>query len=196
MDSPMTVKKKEALTREAFDLLLASLDADREQAGRKYEHIRHKLVKYFEWRGAALPDAQVDETINRVALKIASGVDVHNLDAYFYGVARLIFIESLRAREKEQEALKQTAAAGPQTADEDSGAAERLACLDRCLQRLPAENRDLIIEYYQEEKGGKIERRKRLASRLGVPLNALRIRAHRIRVGLEVCVRECMAQYA
>lgn len=193
----MSVKNKESLTQEAFDLLLASLDADREQAGRRYEHIRHKLVKYFEWRGAALPDAQVDETINRVALKIASGVDVHNLDAYFYGVARLIFIESLKAREKEQEAFKQTAAAEPQTADDDdSGSAARLACLDRCLQHLPVENRDLIIEYYQEEKANKIERRKRLAARLGVPLNALRIRAHRIRVGLEACVRECMAQYA
>ncbi len=60
------------------------------------------------------------------------------------------------------------------------------------MQSLPAENRELIIEYYQEEKRAKIDRRKNLAERLGVPLNALRIRAHRIRAKLEECVHECV----
>jgi DNA-directed RNA polymerase specialized sigma24 family protein len=197
VDSPTSVKNKWALTQEAFDLLLASLDADREQAGQKYEQIRLKLVKYFEWRRVAFPDREVDETINRVARKLESGADVHNLNAYFYGVARLIFSESLRAQEREQEALRQThSVEATPSMDDDPDPARRHACLERCLQHLPEESRTLIIEYYQEDKGRKIERRKGLASRLGIPLNALRIRAHRIRAGLEACVRECLGQQA
>jgi len=196
VDSPVSVKKKWVLTQEALDSLLAHLDADREEAGQKYECIRLKLVKYFEWRGAAYPDVEVDETINRVAHKIESGENIHNLNAYFYGVARRIFAESLRAQEKEQEALKQTFEVEPFVEDEDPDLVERRACFDRCLLCLNEESRSLIVEYYQDEKGRKIERRKTLAVQLGIPLNALRIRAHRIRTGLEACVHECLGQQA
>ena len=196
MDSPASLKKNWVLTQEAFDLLLATLDADREEAGRKYERVRLKLVKYFEWRGAASPDREADETINRVARRVEEGEDIYNLNAYFYGVARMVFAESLKAREREREALEHAPAVAPPAENDESDEAERRACLDRCLRHLSDESRALIIEYYQEEKGRKIEHRKRLASRLGIPLNALRIRAHRIRLGLEACVRECLGQQA
>ena len=192
----MSLKKDWVLTQEAFDRLLGSLDADREEAAQKYERIRFKLVKYFEWRRTAFPDAQADETINRVARRIEEGVEVNNLNAYFYGVARMIFTESLKAWEQEQEAFGQPSAVELPPSLDDADATERRACLDRCLQRLPEESRNLIIEYYQDEKGKKIQRRKSLASRLGIPLNALRIRAHRIRAGLEACVRQCLAEHA
>ena len=184
------------MTQEAFDRLLASLDADREQAGQKYVRLRLKLVKYFEWRGAAFPDREADVTINRVARRIEEGQDVHSFNAYCYGVARLVFSEALRAQRKEREALECAQPAEVQEADTDLDSEAQRACLDRCLQALPVENRQLIIEYYDDDKGKKIERRKRLAARLGIPLNALRIRAHRIRVGLEACVRECVGQHA
>lgn len=196
MDSPVSLKKSWVLTQEAFDRLLASLDDDREQAGKKYERIRVKLVKYFEWRGAVFPDAEADETINRVARRIEEGQEVQNLNAYFYGVARLIFIESLKAREREQVIIEHEPVVVLPAIEDHSEAEARRACLSRCLQRLPDESRDLIIDYYREEKGKKIENRKGLASRLGIPLNALRIRAHRIRASLEACVRECLAQHA
>lgn len=193
VDSPPSLKKEWSLTKEAFDRLLAMLDADREQAGRKYESVRLKLVKYFQWRGAALPDREADETINRVARRIEEGEGVYNLNAYFYGVARLVLAESLKERERERSALSQVPAV--EAADDDDPDAEaRRACLDRCLQQLPEESRALIVEYYQDEKGRKIERRKRLAARLGIPLNALRIRAHRIRLGLEACVSQCVGR--
>lgn len=196
MDSPVSLKKEWTLTQEAFELLLSSFDTDRERAGQRYERIRLKLVKYFEWRGASLPDVHADETINRVARKIGEGEDVHNLEAYFYGVARMVFNESLKSRGREHELLDEAFAVAAPAVEEDPDEARRGLCLDACLRRLSGENRDLIIEYYQEEKSGKIERRKRLAARLGIPLNALRIRAHRIRINLERCVRECVQQYA
>ena len=184
------------MTQGAFDRLLSSLDPDREQAGQKYVRLRLKLVKYFEWRGAAFPDREADVTINRVARRIEEGQEVHSLNAYCYGVARLVFSECLRAQQKEREALEGAPSAEAQEAEDDLGDQVRRACFDRCLQALTKENRDLIIEYYDDEKGRKIERRKRLAACLGIPINALRIRAHRIRVGLEACVRECVGQHA
>jgi DNA-directed RNA polymerase specialized sigma24 family protein len=176
--------------------LLASLDADCEQAGQKYERIRLKLIHYFAWRGTTFPEAEADETINRVAQKIEAGEEIKNLNAYFYGVARLVFAESLRIREREQEAIKQAPLAEVSFKDYDSDSARRRVCLANCLRHLPEESRDLIIEYYQDEQGKKIKRRKDLASRLDIPVNALRIRAHRIRTGLEMCVKECLGKQA
>ena len=196
MDSSASTKREWVMTQEAFDLLLAGFDPDREQAGQKYVRLRLKLVKYFEWRGAAFPDREADVTMNRVARRIAEGQAIHSLSAFSYGVARLVFSESLKAQRKEQEALECASPVEVQETDADLDAEVRRACLDRCLQALPEENRHLIIEYYDDEKGRKIERRKRLAARLGIPLNALRIRAHRIRVSLEACVRGCVEQHA
>jgi len=67
-----------------------------------------------------------------------------------------------------------------------------LECLNRCLEKLPPESIDLITRYHQ---GGEVpdkERRKELAQSLGIPLNALRIRAYRIRAAIEECVKKCL----
>ena len=57
-----------------------------------------------------------------------------------------------------------------------------IECLRACLQNLPADNRELIVEYYQGEKGAKIKNRKRLIERLGIPVNTLRMR---VQIGIE-----------
>jgi hypothetical protein len=53
-------------------------------------------------------------------------------------------------------------------------------------------NREIILSYYQDERRAKIDRRKRLAEQLKISLDALRIRAHRIRKGLEKCIASCL----
>ena len=47
---------------------------------------------------------------------------------------------------------------------------------------------------WQEEKRAKINFRKQMADRLGVGLNALRIRTYRIRTRLEECLIKCLAE--
>jgi len=184
------------LTQQAFDRLLASLSPDREEAGKQYEIIRLKLVRFFEWRSSGSPEDHADETINRVARKISEGETITNLNGYCYGVAKLVFMEVL----KEQERLRSVSRGIPTTIQapqlEDDRSNRRLRCFDRCLDRLPPESRNLIVEYYQEERRAKIELRKQLAERLSIPLNALRIRAHRVRISLEECVTECLGQQA
>ena len=67
-------------------------------------------------------------------------------------------------------------------------------CLRNCLQTLSPDNRQLILQYYQGEKGEKIQNRKKLIERLGVPVNTLRMRALRLRERLQSCVEECLAR--
>jgi DNA-directed RNA polymerase specialized sigma24 family protein len=193
VDSPTSLKKEWVLTKEALDTFLARLDMDRERAGQKYEGVRLKLLKYFQWCGAVAPDMDADETINRVARKIEEGENVYNLHAYIYGVARLVNAEAIKTRNRSQQITEDAPEieAIPIEQD-DSDANERRGCFDRCLQYLPEQSREIITEYYRFEKGKKIEHRKKLAARLGITLNALRINAHRIRVNLESCVRECL----
>jgi DNA-directed RNA polymerase specialized sigma24 family protein len=181
------MNRQSALTQAAFDSLLAWLDPDREQAGRKYEHIRHRLIKIFTCRGR--PDAEdlADETINRVTLKAPDIVEKYEGDPalYFYGVAQKVYLESVRKRP--QVVMPVTAPASEDLEREDE-------CLERCMARLTPNNRELIIEYHQDEKRVKIDHRKELAQRLGIPQNALRIRAHRIRATLHQCVQGCLEQ--
>jgi DNA-directed RNA polymerase specialized sigma24 family protein len=192
-------KKDWTLTPEAFERLLAALDADRERAGQRYENIRRKLVEFFEARGSHSPTDHADETINRVARRLDEGERVQDLSAYFYGVARLLLKETLRGLAKEPIALD-LAPALPTAADDEEherrGQDEelRLRCFEVCLSKLPTAHRILIVEYYREEQGVKIEQRKRQAQGLNMSLNALRLRACRIRAELGDCISSCLAR--
>lgn len=185
-------RKTWVLHQAAFDKLLAHLDDDRERGGEKYETIRRKLVRFFEWRGSLSPEDHADEVINRVAKRIDGGEEILDLTNYFYGVARMLFLETLKQLDKEAAALENV----PRLQDPQEERYEsdrRLECLEMCLRNLPAESSELIIYYYRKEKGAKIEDRKALAERLSIPLNALRIRAHRIRTKIEQCINDCLS---
>lgn len=66
------------------------------------------------------------------------------------------------------------------------------SCLDRCIDRLTRNNRDLLLRYYGGEGRAETELRRVLADELGIAPNALRIRAYRIRVVLKECVEKCV----
>lgn len=183
-------KTRWSLTPAAFEKLLDALSADRDEAGVQYEIMRRKLTRFFEWRKVELTDECADEAINRVARRMEEGEVIENLNSYLYGVARMVYLEAL----KEQELVSIDDA--PQTlrqeAPEPTESEPRVLCFDHCLDSLPPESRRLIVDYYQEERRAKIELRQELADSLQIPLNALRIRAHRIRVKLEQCITQCM----
>jgi DNA-directed RNA polymerase specialized sigma24 family protein len=193
-------KEEWDLTKDAFYKLLLWLDSDHERAGEKYEQIRRRLNKYFEWQGCAYPEEQTDQTINRVAKKLGEGVEVLAADPfrYFSGVARNVVKEYWRHPERaktEMQDLRSLKYDDQESAGSRKVDTERkLECLEECLMSLPTEHRELITEYYKEEKQAKIRTRKRLAERLGIPLNALRIRSCRIRENLERCVTTCLGE--
>src|SRR5687767_5350475 len=180
---------KSVLTESSFQRLLASLDPDRDRAGERYELVRRKLVKFFECRASATSEDDADETISRVARRIEEGEAIGNLSAYFYGVARLVLLEG--GRERRRESVAATALSEAREV-EAGNSEERLHCLERCLDTLPAPSRELIVTYYRGEGSYRIRQRHQLAVELGIPLNALRIRVHRLRARLEECVKGCL----
>lgn len=183
-------RQKWALNQDAFDKLLVAFDVDRETAGRKYLEIRNNLTRFFEWRGCSFPEDHADETINRMARRVFEGEAILNHSGYAMGVARLLLLEINKGRQREQSALAEIGAAPDVYVPEDDDET-RLTCLRSCLQTLSPDNRELILQYYQGEKGEKIENRKKLLDRLGIPVNTLRMRALRLRERLQACVEEC-----
>jgi DNA-directed RNA polymerase specialized sigma24 family protein len=180
------------LTASAFDHLLATLDPDRDRAGDKYELIRRKLLTFFECRASSQPEDDADETLRRVARKLEQGERIENLPAYSLGVARFVLLETSRHRRKEQAMLENTVVGPPPQGS--TVETERLACLERCLATLPAKHRELLLSYYEEGEHGLIWRRHELAKSHGIPMNALRIRVHRLRAAMEACVKQCMLE--
>jgi DNA-directed RNA polymerase specialized sigma24 family protein len=178
------------LNSEAFWKLIGRLDPDPERAGEQYEALRHKLVIFFEGRSCGhASDGLADQTLDRVAGKLLDTPEISsygNLPAYCYGVARYIWKEWLAQRRHEP--LK----TDPPAPEPDAAPAVRLDCLDECLSELAPESRKLILDYYRGERGEKIENRNRLAEYLDITQNALRRRAHWIRVKqLEPCLKRC-----
>jgi DNA-directed RNA polymerase specialized sigma24 family protein len=192
-DSPRLAepRRRWTLTQEAFESLLTALGTDRDNAATKYLELHRNLVRFFEWRGCSFPDDHADETLNRIAKKIALGEEVRDLASYSLGVARLLLLEIFKERMREQNALKESANA-QESADNASDSEENLECLRGCLKQLSDENRTLVLQYYQGEKGEKVKNRRGLVERLGVPVNTLRMRVLRLREKLQVCVEECV----
>lgn len=181
-----------SLTPAAFEKLLDALSADREEAGVQYEIVRRKLTRFFEWRRIDPAEEYADETINRVARRLDEGQVIENLNSYLYGVARMVYLEAIKEQERVVVSLDEAPQTLQQKAPEPAESEPRVVCFDHCLDSLPTENRKLIVGYYQEERRAKIELRQELADSLQIPLNALRIRAHRIRVKLEQCITQCL----
>lgn len=181
------MNKHWVLTQESFDALLTWLDPKRDEAGRKYEDIRRRLIKIFTCRRCFEPEDLTDETINRVAKKLPEIVETYSGEpvAYFYAVANNVHKEYLRR--------KPVCPPPPPMVDSEDIERE-YACLENCIQTLSPLNRLLVIQYYQGNKAVKIENRKQLAQQLGIALNALRIRAHRVRLVLQECVQACVQQ--
>jgi RNA polymerase sigma factor (sigma-70 family) len=193
------MKKEWVLTEGAFETLLAWLDTDRERAGSKYETIRLRLIKIFTCRGCFEAEELADETINRVVGKVDEIANNYRGDPalYFYGVSHNIHLEylrklKLRAPEIPPENTRETVARPSVHPVEDIE--PEFECLERCLDELSPDNRRLMLDYYQHEKHAKIDYRQRLADELGIALNALRIRAHRMRRTLRECVQNCLDQ--
>lgn len=173
-----------SLSQERFDSLLKWLDPDRDRAGEKYKAIRLRLQKMFVVRGCVEIEDLADETITRVASHMGDLGEYSGDPArYFYGIAQKVHLEYLRRPSS------QIVRAEPESML-STDIRRELSCVEKCLEQLSATNREMILRYYQ--KRAKVEARKALAEELGIPLNALRIRAHRIRVALQDCVHGCL----
>ena len=193
MEKAQSPRKEWELTPEAFTKLMAILDPDPETAGVKYEKLRGRLIKFFDLRGSFISDELADETLNRLARKINEGEEIEkNVYALSLGIARFVLLETFKRPDNRRMEMKEltTVAAPPERWEDDDDL--WVDCLRECLRDVSEENRELIIEYYQDEGRARIDERKMMAANLGISLNALFARAKRTRDKLEDCVMRCV----
>ena len=189
-------KKNWLITSDSFARLLEWIDDGADSDGQKYLEMRRLLVNYFDRKNCPSPDELADETLNRVARRLEEeGTIETDAPAKFcYITARFVFLESLRGKENKSVSIDEVKAdkiIAQEDAKEKDLKEKMLACLENCVGALEETHRELIVKYYYGAERVKIENRRSLAEKLGISLNALTIRACRIRDKLEICVRKC-----
>jgi RNA polymerase sigma factor (sigma-70 family) len=181
------------LTQEEFDLLLSKLHTDRDLAGQEYVLLCEKLASYFHARNCLFAEDLVDETLNRVAKKIASGEAPRNIMAYCYGFARLVWLEYLKKPETSRGSLEDPPTV-QLTGEDEIHQKEREDCLYKCLHKLPGDDARALIEYWSFEDRPNRDLRKELAEELGISSTALRIRVCRVKRKVGKCVKKCLGE--
>jgi RNA polymerase sigma factor (sigma-70 family) len=182
-----------------FDAFLQRLDPNRDQAGEKYEDLRRRLIKFFEWNSCFPAEDLVDETLDRVVERLET-VQVLDVVAFAWGFAKHIRQEAYKRSERIVQIADlpkgvQLPAEGKnqeralQEAREDEW---RTRCLRLCLRRFVPADREVFLKYHNV-KGDHTAYRSRLANDLGISIGTLRVRINRLREKLETCLRECMA---
>jgi DNA-directed RNA polymerase specialized sigma24 family protein len=182
-------RKTHVLSQEDFDRLLTWLDPDRERAGLVYEEIRRRLTTIFAARACPVPEELADETMDRVARRVADISESYEGDKarYFFGVANNVHHEFLKRPpppEPREELI-----------DDDTADKERAsACLEQCLGKLAGDGRAMILRYYSQEKQAKVDLHKRMVDEFGVTINTIRLRVLRMKQKLQPCLERCLAR--
>jgi hypothetical protein len=171
--------------------------------GTAYETIRQRLVRFFKTRDAIHCRELADETLDRLGRRLAAvpALEIREPMRYVLGVARLAWLERSRAEIHRKRRLRRLAATiviGEESSTPDLE--PHMAVLQRCLDELSAQDRRLLLRYYDDNS-----ERKRTATRralrhdLGITPDLLRVRMYRLRLRLErrlaeiSCVNELAA---
>ena len=180
----LPARKLRELRQDDFDRLLGWLDPDRDRAAMFYEKIRWRLIAILTSRGCTIPEELADETIDRVSRRVAE------IEATYVGDPAIYFLGVMN--NVHHEYLKRPQPPRPVEHRDNANKIERLhQCLDICLSKLAPHARQIIEQYYAEDRRAKINLRKRIAAMLGVSSSNLRLRALRIRAKLQECIKEC-----
>lgn len=175
-----------------FDLFLSMLSSNRDTAEKKLKDIRRRLVIMLDCRGCYCSEDLAHEAMLSFVHRLPNMDPPFAGDPipYLYTVAYNLYLDYI---DKQCQSLPDdfTEIPGP---DEDAvSTKEQLyKCLDACLDRMDPKSRELVLDYYRLEKQSKIDFRKSLAEKLGISVNALRIRLHNMRTDLEKCMEQCL----
>jgi len=189
---PSTPMKDWELTEESFNLFLSWLSEDRDTAGKKYEDIRRRLIIVLEARRCLHPGEVADEAINRFIRRLPELIETFEGEPlpYILVIARNIQHESDRKQTTSLPDNIDTLLTTTGETDEPTDCIHE--CLDECLGKLDLDSRNLLLDYYQNDKQEKIHFRKTLAKQLGIAANALRLRMHRLRRIVHECMDNCL----
>jgi DNA-directed RNA polymerase specialized sigma24 family protein len=184
----------------SFDRFLLTLHGNREEAGKIVVDIRRRVVTFAESNKVLDAEGFADKVMD-VLEREAQREEIRSLGSLAYAVARRVLMEAWREARRAPSPIDagflEFQRAGPPVSEElqDGSLSEkRSQCLQRCLQTLNGEDRELIIRYHQLRGGEeKLYRaRKKLAQKYGTGSRSLALRIHRIRKHkLDPCVVDC-----
>jgi RNA polymerase sigma factor (sigma-70 family) len=181
--------KEKEFVQEDLDRLLNFLDPDRDCAAVRYEKLRRDMITLFSKRMLPCPEDLADESFNRVMRRLRNSgqSEIDSAAAYLITVAKNLCLEytakqnmlvSLEDGDFEKEFFKNQVS-GPDLDD------RVFEAMEKALNKLPVESRKFILTYHQVDKRGKKEAREAMAKEYGLTVNALRLRAYRIREKLK-----------
>jgi RNA polymerase sigma factor (sigma-70 family) len=199
MFDPKPTVPIDALTAEQFAGLLQRLDSQPDRAGEKYEGLRWKLVKFFQWSSCSGAEDLADETLNRVARKLQTGDEtILHVEAYTWGVAKQIRREgqkrdgkTVRFSDMPDHNFASDAGAAIDDIHKKIQSRKEQRCLGECLGRLSLQEQELFLAY-RVDKGHYAKTRKELAKKFELSPGALRVRVIRLREKLEKCIARCL----
>lgn len=176
------------MSPEDFARFLQRLSPELEEAGRLYNALQKKLTDFFNMKGIADPAGAADETLERAAAKIKSGVIVPDVGKYCLGIARNLVKERIRITWREHLAFQKFVEALSNSSAEQ---VERIYnLLKPCFEQLAVEEQNLLLAYCHEAHGrARAEYRRQLAETMKISVMALRIRVTRLRDRLAGCIR-------
>lgn len=162
--------------------------------------LMERLIFFFRRRGIRnTAEDLAHEVYLRVLKKLDQGTDIEHLEAFAYAVARNVAAEELRNQSRleafsylsHEETVKvnrmQDERSNPAPALEQKEEKEELRRLmEACIQELPPEDIKLLVRYVSFSS---TDMREELAAELGLSVNALRVKVHRIRERLQQSLR-------
>ncbi len=188
---------------EAFEKLLAWLDADRDIAGERYERLREKLIAYFKHHNIPAEE-WADKTFDRIAELLEKGkvLPPEKQEQYCLGVARYLAKEFWHSRENRLKKHESSAIANDDPVAEQLNEERQQAWIDRkndcakhCLGQLKPDQRRLLLLYYDGDEKTRARNRRKLAKELGISDKALRVRVHRARRIVRECYKDCLKRH-
>lgn len=142
-----------------------------------------RLQMFFRARGWRHESEDLaGEVVIRVLAAIRRNEAIEHVGAYCLGTARLVMLERMRRPPDPAPFPEGWEPPAPEPEPEDA----RVPLLRHCLSELGPRDRELVLAYYGEGQGK--GNRAQLAERLGVSLNAVHIKACRLRGQVRRCV--------
>jgi DNA-directed RNA polymerase specialized sigma24 family protein len=186
-ETQVKASRQREITTDKFAALLAALGDTPQERGIQYETLRSKIIFFFSRRSLQFPEDLADEVLDRLAHRIAEGVEISSPPAFAFGIARYVAREQSAKQPHPQivdEAFWNNVPAHLTTQSEE----EEIARMERCLKKLPRADAKLLRGYYLAATDNPMQIRKNLANDLGISANVLRQRVFLARQSLRACM--------
>jgi hypothetical protein len=182
------VPQKEIKTLTNFDKLLEKLSVCGGKPEVYYDSLHRKLENFFRLKGLSQPDAAADESLDRLARLIEDKHHkIEQVERLAYKIAGFVYHEFHRVEQYEDRATngyRQTLLAFEPQAEAEKE--KQLEFQEKCLLKLPENERQLLQDYYKEGTCKLKEQwREQLAKSQNQSKGSLRVKVLRIRTKLE-----------